>query len=262
MSLRMQASLLRFLENGEIQRVGADRMPSRVNVRVICATNRDLTEQITQGTFREDLYYRLNVIHLRIPPLRERTEDVPELIDYFMQMFLERHRLPRPTLAPAANEALLSYAWPGNIRQLKNVIERLVVRAHNGAVSVADLPPEIRQLAVAPIDPSLETTEALAERLARELFGRMLERRESFWVVVHDPFMARDITRDTVRRVLRLGLEQVDGRYADLQTLFNISAPDGKRLIAFLRKHDCLVQLAGSKHPKAAGGSGSRAMLV
>ena len=240
MSLRMQASLLRFLENGEIQRVGADRMPARVNVRVICATNRDLIEQVAQATFREDLYYRLNVIHLRIPALRERKEDVPALIDHFLEMFSERHRLPRPALAARAAEALLAYEWPGNVRQLKNVIERLVVRASDGIVSIADLPPEVRQLAVAPPDPSLPPGEALAERVARDLFGRMLERRESFWTVVHDPFIARDLTRDTLRRVLRLGLEQVDGRFAELAKLFNVPKPDIKRLQGFLRKHECL----------------------
>jgi transcriptional regulator with GAF, ATPase, and Fis domain len=261
MSLRMQASLLRFLENGEIQRVGGDRMPTRVNVRVICATNRDLTEQIAQGHYREDLYYRLNVIHLTIPPLRDRCDDVPLLIDYFTAMFVERHRVPRPAIAPAARAALLEYSWPGNVRQLKNVIERLVVRACNGLIGVSDLPPELRQLAVLPADPLLAPTEALAERLARELFGRILERRESFWTVVHDPFLARDLTRDTLRRVIRLGMEQVNGRFADLATLFNVPKNDQKRLMTFLRKHDCL----GSYDPiRSARGSsgGTRAAVL
>jgi two-component system nitrogen regulation response regulator NtrX len=256
MSLRMQASLLRFLENGEIQRVGADRTPARVNVRVICATNRDLTEQIVQGSFREDLFYRLNVIHLRIPPLRERLDDLPALIEYFLHHFAERHRLPRPSVGPAALDALMAYGWPGNVRQVKNVVERLVVRAVNGVVSASDLPPEIRQLAVAPIDPSLAPAEALAERLARDLFGRMLERRESFWTVVHDPFMARDLTRDTLRRVVRLGMEQVNGRPADLVPLFNLAKTDAKRLITFLRKHDCLGNDA-SRLARAIRGSGA-----
>jgi two-component system nitrogen regulation response regulator NtrX len=262
MSLRMQASLLRFLENGEIQRVGADRLPARVNVRVICATNRDLTEQIAQGTFREDLYYRLNVIHLRIPALRERKDDLPLLLDYFLQAFSERHRLPRPTIAVPAQDALLSYDWPGNIRQLKNAVERLVVRARDRVVSIADLPPEVRQLAVAPIDPTLPPAEALSERLARDLFGRVLERRDSFWTVVHDPFMARDLTRDTLRRVVRLGLEQVDGRHAELATLFNVQKQDLKRLLTFLRKHECLVAVDLPRSSRPEGGESSRALVV
>ncbi len=247
MSLRMQASLLRFLESGEIQRVGADRMPARVNVRVICATNRDLSEQIAHGAFREDLFYRLNVIHMKIPALRERGGDIPLLIDHFLQTFSERHRVPRPRLDKMANEALLAYEWPGNIRQLKNVIERLVVRAEDGLITIADLPPEVRRLAVAPIDPSLPPAVALAEYLARDLFGRMLERRESFWVAVHEPFSSRDVTRETVRRVVRLALEQAGGRAEELPAILNIPKTDMKRLNAFLKKHDCLVSLDDQK---------------
>ena len=98
MSLRMQALLLRFLETGEIQRVGESREPVRVNVRVICATNRELHARVASGEFREDLYYRLNVVYLRVPSLRERADDLPELIDHFTQEFAERHRLPQPVM--------------------------------------------------------------------------------------------------------------------------------------------------------------------
>ncbi len=110
----------------------------------------------------------------------------------------------------------------------------------------------MRRLAVAPIDPTLPPAEALAERLARDLFGRMLERRESFWVVVHDPFIARDLTRDTLRRVVRLGLEQTGGRYDGLPRLLNIAKADTKRLTTFLRKHECLVSGDDLKAHKAA----------
>lgn len=250
MPLRMQASLLRFLENGEIQRVGSDRLPTRVNVRVICATNRDMGEQVAQGSFREDLYYRLNVIHVRIPALRERKDDLPVLIDYFLEMFPQQHGVPRPEIAVAAMQALLSYAWPGNIRQLKNVVERLVVRARRGMVTVADLPPEVRRLAVAPANPALAPAEALAEQVARDVFGRMIEGRESFWRAVYDPFVTRDLTRDTLRRIVRLGMEQVDGDSAGLPPLFNV-APDSRKLLSFLRKHDCLVSIRSATRARA-----------
>jgi DNA-binding NtrC family response regulator len=203
----------------------------------------------------------LNVIHLRIPPLRDRIEDLPVLIDHFLHHFSERHRLPIPVIAAGAQQALLVYSWPGNIRQLKNVIERLVVRAREGVVGIIDLPPELKQLAVAPVDPMLPPAEALAERLARDVFGRMLERRESFWIAVHDPFMARDLTRDTLRRVVRLGLEQVDGRAADLVALFNVTKQDSKRLLSFLRKHDCLTTGEPARAARPAGPS-SPACLV
>src|SRR5512140_2879943 len=120
MSLRMQALLLRFLESGEIQRVGAERAQARVNVRVIAATNRNLTDRIASKDFREDLYYRLNVIHLTVPSLRDRREDVAELLDHFIGHYSVRHSLPIPKLAPEALQQLVGYNWPGNVRELKN----------------------------------------------------------------------------------------------------------------------------------------------
>jgi transcriptional regulator with PAS, ATPase and Fis domain len=127
MTLRMQGLLLRFMETGELQKVGADRIAGRVNVRVIAATNRNLRDMITEGTFREDLFYRLNVIHLVVPPLRERREDIPALIDYFMHRFTRNNGHPVKFISPDANKLLCEYSWPGNVRELENVIERLVV---------------------------------------------------------------------------------------------------------------------------------------
>src|SRR5215813_10568524 len=109
MSLRMQALLLRFLETGEIQRVGSDRINSKVDVRVIAATNRDLMSRIADKNFREDLYYRLNVIHLAIPPLRERKEDIEPLFMYFCRMYSDSHRVPTPTISRDTMERLITY---------------------------------------------------------------------------------------------------------------------------------------------------------
>src|SRR5262245_14729784 len=140
MSVRMQVVLLRFLETGEIQRIGADRSHTRVNVRLITATNRDLTTQIAAGAFREDLYFRLNVIRLTIPPLRERLDDLPLLIDHFMASYSERHRIARPDVTEAAMDALLTYRWPGNIRELNNVVERVILKANGEPIRPTDLP--------------------------------------------------------------------------------------------------------------------------
>ena len=113
MSLAMQAMLLRFSETGEIQTVGMDAPAGRADVRLITATNRDLREQIAAGEFREDLYYRLNVIHIRIPPLRERGHDVVLLFRHFLRKASEAHRLPPPDLTPDAEQLVLAYPWPG-----------------------------------------------------------------------------------------------------------------------------------------------------
>src|SRR5712691_13387927 len=145
MSLRMQALLLRFLENGEIQRVGADRVQSRVDVRVIAATNRNLLDRIASKDFREDLYYRLNVIYITIPPLRDRREDIPVFLQYFLRSYAERHGVRPPELAPDALAHLVAYDWPGNVRELKNAAERLIVRSRTDTITVKDLPLDIQR---------------------------------------------------------------------------------------------------------------------
>jgi transcriptional regulator with PAS, ATPase and Fis domain len=238
MSLRMQALLLRFLENGEIQRVGSDRTQSRVDVRVIAATNRNLLERIASKDFREDLYYRLNVVHITIPPLRQRREDIPVFLQYFLRSYAERHRTVPPELSPDALAALVAYAWPGNVRELKNVAERLVIRSQGGLIVTADLPLEM-QRAPAQVRPA--TPAAPASSTADALFDRMVTGGESFWDVVHAPFMSRDLTRKELRAVLCRGLQQTGGSYKVLVELFNMHEGDYKRLLNFLRKHDCQV---------------------
>ena len=143
MSLRMQALLLRFLETGEIQRVGSDRRVPSLDVRVIAATHRRLIDLVAERTFREDLYYRLNVIHINVPALRDRREDVFILLKYFVQHFSEAHRIAAPEFTPESVEYLTQYRWPGNVRELRNVAERLTLRCRTGAVGVEDLPREI-----------------------------------------------------------------------------------------------------------------------
>src|SRR5579872_2392593 len=136
---RMQGLLLRFLETGEIQRVGSDRAQTRVDVRVIAATNRVLVDAVAQKQFREDLYYRINVVHLYVPPIRDRQEDIPLLLRHFLQQFARQYETPVPTISEEARAALLVHRWPGNVRELKNVVERLIIRAAGRENGVADL---------------------------------------------------------------------------------------------------------------------------
>src|SRR5205085_5035657 len=143
MSLRMQSLLLRFLETGEIQPVGSDRPRNRVDVRVIAMTNRRLLEQIAAKSFREDLYYRLNVIHIIVPPLRDRREDIPALADLFLRASVQQYGTDPPELTPEAMSCLAEYHWPGNVRELKNVIERCVVRARSRHITPDALPSEV-----------------------------------------------------------------------------------------------------------------------
>jgi PAS domain S-box-containing protein len=147
MPLVLQVKLLQFLEAGEVWPVGATK-PKRVNVRVIAATNADLTDMVTQGAFRRDLFYRLSVLVLEVPPLRERPEDVPPLLE-MMAGALERRTGKRLRLAHDALELLLRYPFPGNVRELWNILERLAVSSRSGRVDVHDLPPEIVRAALA-----------------------------------------------------------------------------------------------------------------
>jgi DNA-binding NtrC family response regulator len=137
-----QVKLLRTLQEGEISKVGAD-LPTHVNVRVIAATHRNLQAMVEDGTFREDLYYRLAVVPLLIPPLRERRDDLPALIKVLFERAKKRHDIDDIQLSPQALQRLISYRWPGNVRQLENVLERIVVLTSQNVVTEQDLPEEL-----------------------------------------------------------------------------------------------------------------------
>jgi DNA-binding NtrC family response regulator len=251
MSLRMQALLLRFLETGEIQQVGADRQGARVDVRVICATHRDLRQRVRDGTFREDLFYRLNVVHIHILPIRERREDVRDLIQHFLVHFAEHHGVTAPVPTPAALALLLDYDWPGNVRELRNVLERMVLRRVD-VVMPEDLPRELRLgPSVAPPSASDGPPEETRAGLTRRLMGRMLVRGESFWDVVYAPFLAHDLTRQQMRDVIQAGLDQCQGRYNALTELFNMPKRDYRRFLGALKKFDCLVASPVGPAPEA-----------
>ena len=140
--LVLQAKILRVLQEREIDKVG-DARPHKVDVRVVAATNRDLEKMIADGTFREDLYYRLAVVSVRVPPLRERTDDIPLLVEHFLAKHAARLNRAAPSADKAVYSALNLYAWPGNIRELENVIERALVLDRDGMVGLDDLPDRI-----------------------------------------------------------------------------------------------------------------------
>ena len=143
MPLSMQARLLRAIQQREIQRVGSDE-PLTVDVRLVAATNRDLREEVAGGRFREDLFYRLFVVVIRIPPLRERPEDIPLLIQHFLQQSAKENNRTIEAITPDALHVLSAYPWPGNVRELRNAIERMVVLTRSPRITLRDVPAEIR----------------------------------------------------------------------------------------------------------------------
>jgi DNA-binding NtrC family response regulator len=198
MSLRMQAVLLRFAETGEIQTIGVDGVTGRSDVRLITATNRNLRERIDAGLFREDLYFRLNIIQIHVPALRERPEDVAPLLLHYLRKASETHRLRFPELTTETEQVLSGYAWPGNVRELKNLAERLVVREWERPITPDDLPVEMRgrvALAAVPSPNAAFNHDAApaARRLERgsgaadRLWDRLIA-GEYFLTVVHEPF--------------------------------------------------------------------------
>jgi len=143
MSLRAQAKVLRVLQEGEYEAVGSTQT-IKVDVRVLAATHQDLQNLVAEGRFREDLLFRLNVIPIQVPPLRTRTGDVALLMEKFLANYSTQHELPVPTLTPVAAKLLAAYSWPGNIRELKNVAERLLILYHGREIGQSDLPLELR----------------------------------------------------------------------------------------------------------------------
>ena len=229
MSLRMQALLLRFLENGEVQSVGSDSPVARVDVRVVSATNRNLPELIAAGQFREDLLYRLRVIHLDVPPLRERPEDIRALA----QSFIDRSGRA-VTVSEEAFRALDRYRWPGNVRELQNVVEQIVWLAPTERIDVEHLPPAIRTAG--------RTVLPMRERrtqVADELYKALVVTGYSFWEHIYPLFLSRDITRQDMRELVRRGLATTRGNYRTLLKLFGMSPRDYKRFLNFLAAHEC-----------------------
>ncbi len=144
MSQKLQVKLLRFLQEKRFERVGGGRT-IQVDAGIIAATNKDLEKAVEEGSFREDLFYRLNVIPIHVPPLREREGDVPLLIHHFLKRHCQEKEIPQKRMSKAAVETLDRYPWPGNVRELENLIERLVILTDSDEIDVDDLPPRIRQ---------------------------------------------------------------------------------------------------------------------
>jgi DNA-binding NtrC family response regulator len=277
MSLRMQAMLLRFAETGEIQPIGADGIVGRTDVRLIAATNRDLSARVREGLFREDLFYRLNVLQILVPPLRERREDILVLLRYFLARASEAHRLPSPVLTTSAEQAVVEYGWPGNVRELKNVAERLVVADRGRPLTPDDLPRELRGqsaattghrqamlaavavgnpqdvLRVGPVAPS--PSEGSATETAQRLWTQLLGGGD-FWEVVYKRFKAREVTRHDLANLIDMGLRHTNGSYRALLAAFNLPPGDYRRFHAFLYQQRCNLPVA----PYRRGGA--RAMAI
>ena len=215
MPLEMQVKILRLLQEKKFYPVGGTK-ELEVDFRVVAATNRDLKELVKEGKFREDLYYRLNVVNFKVPPLRERLEDIIELTHYFLYEVSVKYNRPIHGISQAVMQALLQHSWPGNIRELKNVVERLVVFSDNGEIKIEDLPTEMEEISqttnvtqsIQPIQPVIHEHLSLSEQLQeyeKDIILRELTRANG-----NKLLCARnlDITRATLyNRMNKLGIK-------------------------------------------------------
>ena len=230
MTPRMQSLLLRFLESGEVQTVG-DTRSRTVDVRIVAATNRNLADLVAAGEFRQDLFFRLQVILIRVPPLRQRREDVPALVEYFLR------RAPRRiTCSDAALRVLQRYRWPGNVRELRNVVEQMVWLAHGSEIQVSDLPETLQSISSG-IVPKQERRQQVAD----QLFEAVLQGHYSFWEHIRPLFLQRDVTRHDIRELVSRGLTHTKGNYRALVRLFGMPESDYDRFHNFLAAHSCKV---------------------
>jgi len=174
MASMTQTKLLRVLQEQEFERIGGNET-IRVDVRLIAATNKTLLDEIKRGKFREDLYYRLNVVEIHIPPLRDRMEDVTELVEHFVEEFKQKYNKPDLAIGKQAMQTLLNYGWPGNVRELRNVIERAVVLSRSAQVESEDFPEKIRQPSLLPGDNTEEDHIYTLQEMERMYVRKVLE---------------------------------------------------------------------------------------
>ena len=251
MSLRMQALLLRFLETGELQRVGTTERLRKVDVRIVAATNRVLPERVAAGEFREDLLYRLRVVQLHIPPLRDRAADIRPLVEEFAGRRAQPVRFTEEALC-----LLERYRWPGNVRELQNVVEQAVWRSGEVEIRPEHLPEYVR------MPDSLVARPERRRQVADELYEALTNGVYSFWTHIHPLFLARDITRHDIRQVVRRGLQTTRGSYRGLLPLFHMDSGDYQRFYNFLSAHECQVDYREFRTEAAAKPAPRRSALT
>jgi len=232
MSLRMQALLLRFLESGEVRPVGSDQVAATVDVRVVAAPNRSPPDLVARGLFREDLMYRIMVVHLEVPPLRDRRDDIPALI----ANVIRQTGVPLE-ISDEAMQILERYQWPGNVRELQNVVEQLAWLNGASVVGPGDLPPAVLASTRGSVTPSHERR----KRVGDHLFEGLRSRSCSFWEHVYPMFINRDITRADLVTVVRQALLETNGNYRAVLPLLGMDPKDYKRFLNFLSTHGCTV---------------------
>lgn len=238
MPLSIQAKLLRVLEDGLITPVGSTE-PREVRVRIISATHQDLAAKIRQGTFREDLFYRLAEYTVVSPPLRDRVDDIPLLANHFLGLLAGEYGVPVPGLEPEALALLQAHSFPGNIRQLRNALMRSMIEASGGTIrrehlhgALAISRPSVLGAGSGGVPAARSTA---GEDIARDLLLRMKRGDGTFWEVVQEPYLNRDLNRQEARSTVALALGESGGSYKKAMAILGLPETDYTRFMDFLR---------------------------
>lgn len=234
---RTQAILLRAIGEGEVAPLGSNDTV-RVDVRLVAATNQPLKQQVEEGTFREDLYYRLCNLRVTLPPVRQREEDWSQLLDFFMRRMCERHGTVK-TISDAAMTLLRDYTWPGNVREIQNVVATGFCLSSGSSIEVDHviniLDPDALGSEKAPLCVSTSSRRTVAQ----QRFNAMRNGEATFWEAVREPFMNRDIGRPVAQRIIQLGLDACSGStYKDALDVFRVDTSDYDKFMDFLRHHN------------------------
>jgi len=232
--MRLQRKFLRVLQEREVRRIG-EATPRKIDIQIIAATNKNLREEIRKGRFRKDLFYRLNAVEITVPALRERIEDIPLLIDWFLARAIRTVGGRSKIFSPQANRLLLEYSYPGNVRELMHIVESCYYLARDRIIDVRDLPAEMQN------HEKKDKAKSGPDARARLIWKQIRRGTGTFHDSVKTPFIERKIDASIVRRVIHRALLESKGKYRDAFRILGVPAPEYPSLIQFLKRNGCYL---------------------
>jgi len=243
LTLKLQAKLLRVLQEREIRRIG-EASTRAIDVQIIAATNKDLRQEIRKGRFRKDLFYRLNAMEIDVPPLRERLEDVPLLIQSFLDKIAKQEKGKAKKFSSDAIALLCQYFYPGNVRELRNIVQNGFYSCRENIIGVANLPSEVREA-----QPHHKEANSVASGKALEIYSNICDGTGGFVELVIEPLRHAQIGPATVRQIIQLALQESRGKYRQAFRLLGIPDKNYHMTMAFLKRKKCYVDFHPFRRP-------------
>jgi Nif-specific regulatory protein len=246
LSTKLQAKLLRALQEREIRRLG-EPAARKVDIQVIAATNQDLREAVRRGKFRKDLYYRLNTLEIRVPPIRERMEDIPVLVHWFLEKTAANEDGRGKSFSKEAFDLLCEYTFPGNVRQLKGIVQGAYYLSPGRIIGLDQLPVEIR------VGVTNRSTVRGVTTSSHQLYQQIVQGKGTFRDLVREPFLRRQIPSSIVKRIIHRALTETRGKYRDAFRILGISDREYSVTLVFLKRHGCYLDFRRYRHKPRTG---------